>query len=324
MSQSDQRRSSKQSSGVALISVLLIVALVSTIASQMISQHSLTIAHTSQVFNATQAREYAIGAEMFARQLLFEDWFRSRQSSDIDTLQENWAEPNAPFEIDKAVLEMTIRDLDGRLNLNGVVGQHGPETMQRLKRILNNLSINPNIADAWLDWVDENHEVHGFGAEDSEYLAATTPYRTANQLGASISELLAITNVGTKEFTALKRHTTVLPTNASKINVNTAGYEVLRSLSPNVSAMDVSNLVDSTREFKDISSVTAQYPSLGGVVSALKVESEYFEVQVRVDSRTLRCELTSLLYRDPSNGKIRLLERDFGRRYEKSLAHVAG
>ena len=301
--------------GVALISVLLVVALVSALAYQMVTRHSLTVAQTRQVFHGAQAREYAIGAEMFARQLLFEDW-SNEASRDTDTLLEAWAQPAFPFEIEDGVLELMITDLDGRFNLNTVTGSGGPESMQRLKRMMNNLGLDQNLADAWLDWVDDDFDVHGFGAEDGEYLLAEPAYRAANQPASSVSELLAIANFTKADFDLLSAHTTVLPTTDLKINVNTAGYEVMRALSPNFSAADAQTLVESPREFTDVPSITAQYAGLGDSVNIMAVTSEYFEVRVRAEVASTRTELTSTLHRDPTTGKIRLLARDFGQHFK--------
>ena len=60
--------------GVALVSVLLIVAVVSALAYHLMTHHSLTLAASRQLFEQAQLREYALGGEIFARQMLYEDW----------------------------------------------------------------------------------------------------------------------------------------------------------------------------------------------------------------------------------------------------------
>ena len=60
--------------GVALISVLLIVALCSALMYELLTRHSMVVAKSRQVLYADQARAYTLGAEAFARQILHEDW----------------------------------------------------------------------------------------------------------------------------------------------------------------------------------------------------------------------------------------------------------
>ena len=250
-------RTHRRRRGVALISVLLIVALVSALAYQMVTRHSLTIAHTRQMIDGSQAREYVMGGEAFARQILFEDW-NEEETQDHDTLLEAWAQPLSPFEVDTGVLEIQIADLERRFNLNSVTGDKGPDNVLRLRRMMENLGIDPNLADAWLDWVDENEEVHGFGAEDSEYLILEQPYRAANQPAHHVSELQVLSGMTPEQFELIRPHVTLLPSSELKVNMNTARQEVLEALSPNFSAGDAQALVESAREYDDVESITAE------------------------------------------------------------------
>lgn len=299
--------------GVALVSVLLIVALASVLAYQMASRHALTIAHARQVFLGGQAREYALGAEAYARELLYEDW-AAPETRARDTLLEAWADPPAPFDIPGGTLRLAIVDLDARLNLNGVIGKGGPDQLARLKCLLANLELVPDIADAWLDWVDDNADVHGFGAEDDAYLMLDPPYRAANRVAAGSSELLALSAVGLSAYRELRPHVTTTPAPRPRVNLNTAGYEVLRCLRlPDAVAR---GLVESERAFEDVAQAVAEHAALGASVAALAVTSEFFEVRARAEIGTARAELASMLHRDPTTGVIRLLARDFGRRFE--------
>ncbi len=78
--------------GVALISILLVVALVTALMYHLMTQQSLVVAQTRQVIRADQSLAYALGAEAYARQILFDDWNRP-ESRLLDTLTEPWAVP---------------------------------------------------------------------------------------------------------------------------------------------------------------------------------------------------------------------------------------
>ena len=306
---------SRPAAGVALVSVLLVVALASALAYQMLSRHGLTIAHSDQLLRGGQAREYALAAEAFARQLLVEDW-SEEDTRTADTLLEAWAAPAPPFDVEGGELTLAIVDLNARFNLNGVVGKGGPDNVQRLRQLVVNLDLDPAVADGWLDWVDRDGDIQEAGAEDDAYLLLAPAYRAANQPAASVSELRAVATVEGRDYDVLRPHVTWLPDTTLRVNVNTAGYEVLRCLAPGLSEEDAETLVESEREFQEVAEVTAQHAALGQSVAAIAVMSEYFEVRVRAEVADSRVELTSMLHRDPTTGRIRLLARDFGRRFE--------
>ena len=301
--------------GVALVSVLLIVALASALAYQMLARHGLTIAHSDQLLRGGQAREYALAAEAFARQLLVADW-QEEETRAADTLLETWAEPTPPFEIEGGAVAMAIVDLNARFNLNGVAGRGGPDAAERLKTLATNLQIDPTIVDAWLDWVDADAEIEPAGAEDETYLLAVPAYRAANQPVAGTSELLAVAGVTRDVYDTLRPHVTWLPDPALRVNVNTAGYEVLRCMAPGLSEEEAESLIEFDREFEEVAAFAAQHAAFGNSVAAIAVMSEYFEVRVQAELADTRVTLTSMLHRDPTTGQVRLVARDFGQAFE--------
>jgi type II secretory pathway component PulK len=62
-----------------------------------------------------------------------------------------------------------------------------------------------------------------------------------------------------------------------------------------------------------VSEVTNEYPELVNAVDALAVSSEYFEVQVRAQVGETRVELASVVQRNPTDGTLTLIMRDFGK-----------
>ena len=288
--------------------MLLVVALASALASQMVSRQALTVAHARQVFDGAQAREYAFGAEAFARQLLFEDW---STDSTRDTLLEAWSLPGEPFEIEGGLIELTVVDLERRLNLNAV---NQPENLQRLKQLMVNLELDPNLADAWRDWIDWDEAIYGFGAEDEDYLMAAPPYRAANQAAASTTSMLAVKGFSGAVHERLAPFVAALPVEQLKVNVNTAGAEVLRTLGNSLTPEVIEVMLDSPREFRNVAEAKTQYPGLAASEDVLTVISEFFEVRIRVELDGARAELISMLHRNPASGEIRLLRRNLGRR----------
>lgn len=293
---------------MALVSVLLVVALTSAFASQMISRQALTVAHARQVFDGAQAREYALGAEAFARQLLFEDW---TTGNTMDTLVEPWSVPVQPFEIEGGRIELAIVDLERRFNVNAVASL---EHLERLKRLMTQLELDPNLADAWLDWIDHDEFVHGFGGEDEDYMLLEPAYRAANRPAVSASEMMAVKGFTRRDYERMLPYVAPLPVNELRVNVNTVEAAVLQSLGAFSAPGEVEAMMEMPREFKDVAEAVTRYPHLGKSAELLTVSSAFFEVRVRVEWNEARAELISILYRSPDSGEIRLLGRDFGRR----------
>ena len=85
--------------GVALMAVLLIFAVLAALAVRMSGNHALLIAQSRHQFEGDLALNYALGAEELARQALFDDF--TSTGKDVDHLDEVWAQPLPPFEVDE-------------------------------------------------------------------------------------------------------------------------------------------------------------------------------------------------------------------------------
>ncbi len=289
------------------------MALLSALAWQLMSKHSLVIAESRFTFSGDQALEYALGAESFGRQVLYEEW--SRNGPTKDTLQEVWAQPTAPFEIDNGYLEVQIVDMHRCFNLNSLAGRDWQKNLVRLKTLLRNRDVPETLADAWRDWVDPDQDVNGFGAEDGEYLLEDVPYRTANGPAADVSELRLVKGVEGDYLKALGDSVCVLPTTDLHINVNTASPAVLAAMSPGLTEAQMQSFTRSVRDYDSVSEVTSSFPELTPAVDALSVTSEYFRINVRAQVDGSQVELSSLVRRDPTSGQLSLISRDLGKNF---------
>lgn len=308
--------------GVVLLSVLLVLALISALAWQLMARHSLVIAQSRFTFTGDQALEYAFGAEAFARQVLFEEWQRTGPGK--DTLLEVWAQPTAPFEVDNGFLEVQVVDQHRCFNLNSLAGSDWQPNLERLKTLLRNRGVPESVADAWRDWVDPDLDIHGFGAEDGEYLLEEIPYRTANAPAAHVSELRLVKGIEAEHLAALDGLVCVLPSTRLEINVNTAAAPVLAALSPAVTEAQIAALTEAERDFDDVGAVTAAFPDLMPAAEVLEVSSEYFRINVRAQVDGSQAELSSLVRRDPGTGRMALVHRDLGRNFRSRFTAEAG
>ena len=312
---------SRRQRGVALVSVLLVVAVATALAYAMVDRQGFTIAHSQQTLAGSQARQFALGGEQYARQILYADW-EEEETRAIDTLLEEWSAPAEAFEVRGGALEIRIQDLERRFNLNAVSGnREGAQNTARLKRLLTALGIDANLADHWVDWVDADQDVTALGSEDAAYLMGDPPRRAANQRAAHVSEFAVATGLDAEAFERLRPHITVLPIDDLHVNVNTANEIVLGTLAPNFTTTRALGLVEQEREIARLEDITGTHPELGEAVAVLTVQSAFFRVQVRAEVDGARSELTSLLHRHPETGALTLLWRSYGERFEALAWH---
>ncbi len=310
--------------GLALVSVLLMVTVTTALAYEIANRHAFGIAVSRNTLAVSQAREYALGGEQYARQLLYEDW-ENEATRAKDTSLEDWSIATEGFDVDNGSIELRIVDLSSRFNLNSVGGAQGAQNAARLKRLFSYLELDPQVVDAWVDWIDADADVQSYGAEDADYLLRDPPYRAANQRAADASEIrLAVSFESVDDYARLRPHVTALPNDTLAVNINTVGEPVLASLAPNFAAADAQLLVSEIRDFDNIEAVVERHAPLGESVGVLRVDTEYFEVQVRAQVGDSRTELTSILHRERESGTLSLVSRSFGQRFETSTDDDAG
>jgi general secretion pathway protein K len=300
------------------VSVLLIVAVLLAITTRLLSSHNLVINQNANTFEQDQALQYVLGAEVLARQALFDDFTNSGPES--DHVNELWAQTVLPFELDEGgFLEAQVSDLNGCFNLNSVVAGDGKVGLARFKTLLTNLAVPEQLADAWKDWIDDDEEVSGFGAEDNDYLSTDNPHRTPNRVVTHISELYLLRGMTQEQLDLILPHVCLLPEPDTKINVNTANAQTLASLGREVSPATVEQIVSLDRDFRDVNEFLEVNQEFRPAADLLSVRSEYFQVHAQATVGSSSVTLLSLLYRDPNNGQVSVLQRDFGRLFRSNL-----
>ena len=313
----------KQQRGVALITAVLIVALVTAAAVAMASRQQLDIRRSANIFNNDIAYQFALGAEDFARNMLEWDADPKKGNPKVDHLGEDWAQKAPPMVVEGAVLSGSIQDLQGRINLNALLkadGTRNQEMMKRFERLLRLLDLNQEIAEAVIDWVDnEGVEPTGVGgAEDDYYMLQTPPYRTPHGMIASSSELLLVKGVDYEAYQLLLPHVSALPDRETKINVNTASAEVLASLAENLAITNGEALIDARPKdgFDKISSFTVELNRLGNdngyLEDFLDVQSSYFLVDAMAEFDESIAQLHSLVHRNNTTAGVRVVMRSRG------------
>ncbi len=290
---------------------MLITALASLVAANLAWDNALDVRRTMVLLNNDQAIQVALGAESWVVGILHQDL----QESEIDHLGEIWAIQLPGFPIDGGDVTGTIVDLQGRFNVNNLIDDTGEvekKSLERFRRLLQALEIDPRFAGLAADWMDRNSEASfPDGAEDSIYTGILPPYRSPNQSLTSASELAALEGMDRQSFRILRPHITALP-GRTNVNVNTATGAVLQSLDENMSASDVEGLI-SERESAGFADIQTAFSSLvpPDVLNTLEDKTNYFQLKVVVRIDTVRVTLYSLLQRGPQ-GSVTPILRSLG------------
>jgi general secretion pathway protein K len=302
--------------GVALITVMLVVAVATVVSAGIIARQQLSIRSSANQLHVRQAWHYALGGETLAKAVLRRDLQQGDPQAPVDHLGEPWAQPLVPFALDEGgELRVRILDPTGRFNLNSLVrqGQVNEAALGQFRRLLLGLQIEAPYAERLLDWLDADQEPSGgYGAEDNQYVLAQPAYRAANRALADVSELRLLLEMSETDYQRLLPFVTSLPADAT-LNVNTASARVLASLAEGLPLSTAEALVARRADqgYPDVPGFLGQLPGLSVQGQGLAVGSQYFQVISEVSVGERRQVLRSTLQR-ASDGKLYVLSRDLG------------
>jgi type II secretory pathway component PulK len=180
-----------------------------------------------------------------------------------------------------------LEDESGKLNINSVATSGGDETATR-ERLMYIPGMTEDIADAILDWIDEDNQPRAYGAEDTYYMGLSPAYQPKNGPIQSLSELLQVRGVTYELLYGLdanRNHTVdehevargqllqidntlgemnrgwsayltvyaaernLTPTGTPKVNVNNPDLTVLQTELQNVVDAETANFIIAYRQF---------------------------------------------------------------------------
>jgi len=324
------RRSSRAQRGIALIVAILLVALGTIIAATVAFENAMAARRSTATFAFDQSIMVAEGAEALAA-------FGIRQFFQADPnnvyLGQGWDKPVGPLEVVPGVmLEASLEDMQGRLNINNLVQKDGtpdPVYVPAFVKLLELVGIETKWAPMLVDWIDYDIVPQSIdGAEDSVYMGQTPPYRTANRYITSTTELLALPGFGRDRYLALAPYIAALPY-GTKINVCTAKDKVLDAFLPQgqtefsatAGQLDKNRTAATTGGcFPTIANYQAALGSpkstgtspnnAASPISKFGPTSVYFRLSSFITVGSTQFSLYSLLYRD-NTGAVRPIQRSF-------------
>jgi len=329
-------------SGVALITVMLIVALCAVIASQMTARLQMQMQRSANITFNQQAYWYAMGAEAFTKRVLITAF---KGDEDVTHLGQIWAQGETAYPVDFGQISGEITDLQSCLNLNALrapLGNNSSGSGNRntnakkvparlaLEALLINLQLDDisqfeaeSMADALTDWVDENSGISSAGgAEDNDYASREFPYLAANHYLASVNELRVVEHFTPAIIEAIKPYVCVIPaSDQHKVNINTLSNEHAELLQALLdSTLEEAQEILSAREEDGFASIEDFY-NLPEVVKLKNiddkkdqfvVDSEYFKLKASASFNSSFFAMNSVM-KVTNNKYIDVISRTVGR-----------
>ena len=297
--------------GAALLTAMIIVTLVATLAASMVWQQWRAV----QVESAERARAQSTwilsGALDFAKLILREDW-RSANGKVFTALSEPWATPLAEARLStflaadksnvddgpEAFLSGNIEDAQGRYNLRNLVeaatGSIDPAEVATLERLCQTVGVESGVAVRVAS-----------GLRDA--IIGTSG--AAPLMPGTVAQLTWL-GIDKASVQALQPYVTILPL-ATALNVNTAPREVLAAVIKGMDPATAEHLVQVRQRapYRDLTSFATQIPALAPLTAKLDVRSSYFEVRGRLRLVDRVLVERTLVQRMP-NGVVNALHRE--------------
>jgi len=217
--------------GVALLSVLMILVVVTYALTQMQGASRQDLERMESRFLQQQGWAYMLGAETLARQVLTDSRIRE-QPRWWNTLRGE----SVAYPVDEGMLSLTVEDLRTCFNLNHLAGINSQEgsfdlpvllpwrlyinQLEQEERWLPDLTME-EFLDRARDWTDGDNEALDFGAETGQYLLKDPPRVAANQPLADLSEVNWLQPGNRERFRQLPASVCLLPDTRLRLNINT-------------------------------------------------------------------------------------------------------
>ncbi|MDE2561003.1 MAG: type II secretion system minor pseudopilin GspK [Sphingomonadales bacterium] len=292
--------------GAALLSVLLLVAVMAVIAALMLDRLNLAVRLAGNGQAMTQARLYATSAETLAmaRLKVLVDADPSRTVDPGGMLGRDFVMPMA-----RGSVTARIDDAGNCFNVNSLVVRRQDDSyalrlagLMQLRALMESLAIARNeaipLSDAMADWIDSDSIPAPNGAEDDWYHAQEVPHLTAGRPIGDVSELRSVKGMTPALYQRLRPWLCALPAaELSPIDLNTLRSDqapLLSMLAPEAMPPGRAAAIIAARPATGYGSVQDALGAVlpGEAAGQVRVSSRWFLLTqtVRVDSVSLESQ----------------------------------
>ena len=284
----------KQQQGIALITILVMVALTTILAATIAKRQAATAESTAYLMRQNQSLMYAKSAEAFFSELLVDD---AENAADIDHLNETWAQQMPPFPVDDGYIAGRLEDESGKFNLNSLVAEDGTVNEPAKKwfeLILKRVGLPEQLSEAVIDWQDQDElPIGAMGAESIHYQGLPNAALPPNANFHSIEQLKLVRGFEENRYKLLLPYVTAAPLKDTQVNINTAPAALLASLDDKLDVNAVQQALDlkfgKQEHFANISELWQVAPfdqvaaeNRNQFATLLGVKSQFFKARIEV------------------------------------------
>jgi general secretion pathway protein K len=224
----------REERGAALLSVLLLVAVMAVIAATALDRLTLATRLAGSAAAVDQGRAYVFAAEEIALARLGPLVARDKARL---TLEGDWLGRDFTLPLPQGAGRARVYDASNCFNLNALVVEGAPErfsqrggAVMQFAALMELLGVPRGeaqaVASATADYLDSDDVASPLGAEDAAYRGVGGGYLAANRPFADKSEWRAVQGVTAALYARMAPWVCVLPTTEPvMINVNTLGLE---------------------------------------------------------------------------------------------------
>lgn len=303
--------------GMALLTVLLLVAVMASVAVAILDDVRFSVRRTMNAETGSQAQWYADGAETLARRRLGR---LAEGEADGPRPPIVGADVTFSLPIEGGSLTALIEDGQTCFNLNSIVEWTGdrlearPAAAADLAILGRSLGLEARrmdiVVDSLIDWIDTDTTPRPQGAEDAAYAGLAEPYRTGGVPLAEVSELRTVRGVSQEIYDRLRPHLCALPTDRTTININALGARdapLLVMLAKGRLDLATARTVIASRPASGWTDVDAFWSSPGlqglGIAPVVRdqttIRSDYFRVRIDVELGSQHSVRTALIEARP-------------------------
>ena len=308
--------------GVVLISILLIVLLLSSVAVLFGNKYFLSLKRAQYIEFQTLSLNIFRNMESLAQDKIEKELrFNSNKlTKDNPIINEPMV-----FNLNGADILGKISDYGNCFNINSIVKLNDSNYVENknsvaaFRKILSLNEIDNNIIeeviDQTIDWIDKDTNPRAYGLEDYYYSGPLHSPReyTGMRLMVSIEELKSIPAVKQIDWNIFKNHFCAIPIlNELSLNINTLDLEdayLLSSIFSNLTIKDAEYILDNIPKsgFDDLNNFIRSFPDLDLELAYgnITVTSNIFELNSEVNfNKFISSSKSIIIYEDNNNGFI--------------------
>src|SRR5277367_2315442 len=223
----------KKERGVALLAVLLGIALMTLIVVDFATTSGVGFVSAANQANELRASYLARSAVSIGLALLAADARSDALSpTPTDTLNDVWAVPFPPMQLEGGTVSLSIVDEGRKINLNARVRNGAPNLLaiQKVQRLFAILDVSPDLVQGIIDWITPNNGTGLGGGIGDYYTGLVPPYQPRYGAMPTMGDLQMVKGFNEAIYNRVSPFLTVMAESA--VNANTASPQVLSALEP--------------------------------------------------------------------------------------------